>query len=128
MPIDIRWYNEEKTILYFTFTDPWTWEDFFRADHHGSELVQTVDHEVCFLADFSQSRQFPRGMSLQRVRNVLDFEETNSGMMVAFGVNPFLRVMLNTMMAAVGRVRASVAITTDLKSALEMIDKHSAGR
>ncbi len=85
-------------------------------------MMEGVTHQVSFLADFAQSRQFPRGMSLQRVRSVLNFEDSNSGMLVAFGVNPFMRVMINTMLSAAGRVNSTVAIVRDLEEALDVIE------
>lgn len=122
MPIQINWFNESKTAIYFTFTDPWTWDDFIVADREGTRMMEGVTHQVSFLADFTQSRQFPRGMSLQRVRSVLNFEDSNSGMLVAFGVNPFMRVMLNTMLTAAGRVNSTVAIVRDLEEALDTLE------
>lgn len=122
MPIQVSWYNESKTAIYFTFTDPWSWDDFFVADKQGTDMMEGLSHEVSFLADFTQARQFPRGMSLQRVRSVLNFENDNSGTLVAFGVNPFLRVMLNTMLTAAGRINSTVVIVRDLQEALDVLE------
>jgi len=122
MPIRVSWFNESRTAIYFTFTDPWTWNDFITADREATEMLESVNHQVSYLADFTQSRQFPHGMSLQRVRSVLNFEDSNSGMIIAFGVNPFMRVMINTMLSAVGRVNSTVAIVRDLEEALDTIE------
>ncbi len=122
MPIQVSWYNESKTAIYLTFTDPWTWEDFTVADKKGTEMMEGLNHEVSFLADFTHARQFPRGMSLQRVRSVLNFDNANSGTLVVFGVNPFLRVMLNTMLTAAGRLNSTVVLVRDLQEALDLLE------
>ncbi len=122
MPVQVSWFNESKTAIYLTFTDPWTWDDFVAADREATQLMRGVKHSVSFLVDFTQSHQFPHGMSLQRVRSVLNFEEPNSGMVVAFGVTPFMRVMLETMLSAAGRVNSTVAVARDLEEALDLIE------
>jgi len=122
MPIHVSWYNESKTAIHLAFIDPWSWDDFFLADKKGTEMLGDVSHQVSFLADFTQARQFPRGMSLQRVRSVLNFDNENSGMVVAFGVNPFLRVMINTMLTAAGRTTSTVVVVRDLEEALDLLE------
>lgn len=126
MPIEVTWFNDSQSVVYIAVSDPWTWDDFFATSRQASALTQSVSHEVCFLADFTHSKQFPRGLSLQRVRVVLDFKQSNSGVLVSFGVSPFMRVMLNTVLTAVGRVRANAVIVNTLEDALQVMEEHRA--
>lgn len=126
MPIAVNWFNDSHSVIYIVVSDPWIWDDFFAASRQASTLAQTVSHEVSFMADFTHSKQFPRGLSLQRVRTILDFKQANSGVLVSFGVSPFMRVMLNTVLAAVGRVRANAVIVDTLEDALRVVEEYRA--
>lgn len=128
MPIEVNWFNDSHCVVYIAVSDPWTWDDFFMASRQAALLTQQVQHEVCFMADFTHSSKFPRGVSLQRVRAILDFEQHNSGILVSFGVNPFMRVMLNTVFSAVGDVRANAVTVGTLEDALGVIAEHRAAR
>lgn len=58
----------------------------------------------------------------------LDFKHRNSGVLVSFGVSPFMRVMLNTVLSAVGRVNANAVIVNTLEDALGVIESHRVAR
>jgi len=126
MPIEVNWFNDSRSVIYMRVSDPWTWDDFFAASRQASTLAQSVSHEVSYMADFTYAKQFPRGLSLQRVRAILDFKQSNSGVLVSFGVSPFMRVMLNTVLTAVGRVRANAVIVDTLEDALQVVDYYRA--
>lgn len=128
MPIEVNWFNESRSVISLVVSDPWTWDDFFSASRQALLLTQQVNHEVCFMADFSRSKQFPRGVSLQRIRSILDFKQPNSGVLVSFGVSPFIRVMLNTVLSAVGRVRANAVIVDSFEEALLVIADYQAAK
>jgi hypothetical protein len=126
MPIEVNWFNDSHSVIYMRVSDPWTWDDFFAASRQASTLARSVSHEVSYMVDFTHAKQFPRGLSLQRVRAILDFKQSNSGVLVSFGVNPFMRVMLNTVLTAVGRVRANTVIVNTLEDALQVVDDYRA--
>ncbi len=128
MPIEVNWFNDSQSVVYLAVSDPWTWDDFFSASRQAALLTQQVQQEVCFLADFTHSKQFPRGISLHRIRTILDFKHRNSGVLVSFGVSPFMRVMLNTVLSAVGRVNANAVIVNTLEDALGVIESHRVAR
>lgn len=126
MPIEVNWFNDSQSVVYLAVSDPWTWNDFFSASRQAALLTQQVRHEVCFLADFTYAKQFPHGVSLQRIRTIFDFKHPNSGVLVSFGVSPFMRVMLNTVLSAVGRVDTRAMTVNTLDDALGVIAEYRA--
>ena len=43
MGIKVRWFNEEKTTLCWTFDGQWTWEDFYEAQNQSNEMMQDIE-------------------------------------------------------------------------------------
>ncbi len=75
MKADIRWENEAKTVIRYTYTGDWNWEDFYRILEwrdpdvpHGSE--------VCVLVDFRQTTRPPSDAILHLKRAAKMAEET----------------------------------------------------
>ncbi len=126
MPIEVNWLDNSQSVIYMIVSDPWTWNDFFTASRQALTLAQNTTHEVHFVADFTNAKQFPRGISLQRIRNVLDFKHPNLGILTIFGANPFMRVMLNTVLTAIGKVHAGAIVVETLEDALQVVEKHRA--
>ena len=61
MKLQVEWDNAEKTIIRITYTEKWTWSDFYAANTEAVAMMKTVQHTVHFLADFRQSRSLPLG-------------------------------------------------------------------
>lgn len=49
MPIAVRWFNDQKTILLWDFTAPWTFEDAAAASALSMEMGEAIDHQFDLL-------------------------------------------------------------------------------
>ncbi|NDJ54681.1 MAG: hypothetical protein GYB68_16560 [Chloroflexi bacterium] len=54
MPVSTCWYNEEqqRTVL-FRYEGITSWDQWFDAIDHGHQMMQSVDHPVHTLSDFT---------------------------------------------------------------------------
>lgn len=59
MSISIRWYDNKRTIILYTFYDGWTWQDFAEAGKTGNRLMDRVQHGVILLYDLRDMAHFP---------------------------------------------------------------------
>lgn len=126
MAIDVQWHNPEKTILRVTFTDPWTWQDFYAMDELTEALADAVPHKVCYIVDLRHTRMVPPGISLGRVRAVLQPRHPTTDLIVAVGMVPFIRVMLNTIIHASGRLKTSLMMVDTMDKAEQIIAERQA--
>lgn len=60
MTIDIRWENTQHTIIRWTFTGTWTWDDFEAAQREFHAMLHSVEHMVDVIADLRHSQLLPQ--------------------------------------------------------------------
>jgi hypothetical protein len=65
--VDVRWQNEEQTIIYYRFKPGWSWEDIHEAFEVFYEMVTPVTHQVNVVMDFTGASMIPQG-ALSRIR------------------------------------------------------------
>lgn len=77
MSIEVRWDNDEKTIIYYTFHQGWTFKEFHEVYAEVYEMLDTVNHTVHAIVDLGNTRIFPTD-TLREMRN-LTFEQHENG-------------------------------------------------
>ncbi len=95
MPITIRWFNAEHTIIQYEFEGRWSWEELHAAIEQVQALMNSVDHRVDIIVDVSGSRGIPAGAITQMRGGTLKASE-NWGMGVFVGTGAFIKALLNT--------------------------------
>ena len=62
MSIVVNWGDPNLSILCYTLSDPWTWEDFYNAMERGRQMREARGPgHVNVVVDFSASRKIPPG-------------------------------------------------------------------
>jgi hypothetical protein len=46
MSVTYRWDNEEKTIMRFSFEEPWTWDEYYVMKPESDKIIASVSHKV----------------------------------------------------------------------------------
>jgi hypothetical protein len=123
MGIDIRWEDDTRTTILIEFDEQWTWEDFEQIEIMTSQLLDEVDHKVCFLADASQTRTIPPNVSISRMRRVIELNHANSDIIVVAGMNMFLRLMLDTVIRVL-KSQSAIHTVKDMQEAREKLAQH----
>lgn len=116
MPIEVKWLNDEKHILYYTYTGLWSWQEFAEVNAHGREMMQSVTHRVDGIADVRQSRFFLDAAFPFAKRQALATPE-NFRVTVVVTANPAVRVflkILDTYVQVRGTERSFYTVTTVL--------------
>lgn len=92
MSIDVRWDNEEKTIVYYTVHKGWNWPDLDAAMDQSHQLMNEVDHPVYSIIDFSGSGLLPKN-PLFRGKRLAAKRHPNTAMAVFVAGNSFFQAM-----------------------------------
>lgn len=95
MPVQVRWYDEEKRILYYDFQGIWTWDEYFMALAEGRPLMRAVDHQVCILNDMRKATHIPSGF-MARTQTVISSRPDNTGRVVFIATQTFFSNLLDT--------------------------------
>jgi|GEM_PF-1943173 len=76
MTIEVKWKDNEKTIVLLNFAKNWAWSDVPEARQLGEDLMKSVDHIVDTIVDIHIVDRVPpgslsvwRGMQNARLRN-----------------------------------------------------------
>lgn len=64
MAFEMRWEDEDKTILICTATGPWKWEEYHLAVEAIAELIGSVSHRVDLITIRSAGTVMPKGSSV----------------------------------------------------------------
>lgn len=121
MAIEITWDNQEHTIIYVTFPEEWTWDEYSAVDSITEPMLDSVNHKVCYIADLRQTQHVPKGLRLDIAREILEFRHDNSDLLVIIGMNSMIRALLDIVLMALGKVRTQIVIVDNIDEAYEKI-------
>jgi hypothetical protein len=93
MAIRVFWDDQDKTVLRYEFSGLWTWDEFHAAMRQGWAMLDSVQHPVDVINDFSVCDFVPPN-SLSHFVRAARRTHPNSRHIVVVGVhNPFLRAI-----------------------------------
>lgn len=124
MGVTVDWYNEAKTILCYTFTGKWEWEEFYIRWEWVKQAMASVDHKVSMMTDMRDSRYIPAN-SMLHLRAVAQRTNSNySGMSVYVGtgtLGPSVSAVLFKLHPAL-RDKYQVFFVSTLEEAERLLD------
>lgn len=117
MPIDIRWYNEDKTILYIHYQGQWTLEDFHKMLDASHELTYASAPFVA-VGDFTNSSMLPSGL-LSTGRRVEQTTPSHRLMLILIQPNSLLLMLMKVVAKIYPKAFDQAVIVSTLEEALE---------
>lgn len=120
MPIEIRWYDSSRHIIWLHFTLPWTWNEFAAINERTLDYVSSVDHRVCYLVDLTNVRHLPPGLPLSSIYPVLKTHHPNSASYVIIGAKPSIHKTL-TILLRVMRLTTHIIFVNTAEEGVQMI-------
>lgn len=70
MNIKVFWDNDAQTIMRYQFFKGWSWADLRNIFDEGYALLDTVDHPVDVIMDFSEASIFAPSGAINQARHV----------------------------------------------------------
>ncbi|NDJ53213.1 MAG: hypothetical protein GYB68_09035 [Chloroflexi bacterium] len=115
MPISVQWHNPEQTIVRWDFSDPWSFEEFVRADDLANSMTPQVSHLVWHVLDFSQVRRLPRNVlrNLPQISKVNQPHDNFASPAIVVGSSGLTRVFVETF----ERIYGGVALVDTVEQA-----------
>lgn len=130
MKINVAWDNDEKTILYYQFEKGWSWNDLREIFSEGYTMLDSVDHRVDVIMDFSEASMFAPSGAINQARHVSNNpRHENIGLTVLVGSN-FVSSIFNMFkkIASNSTAKWEVAFARKLEEAYEIINQQHAGQ
>jgi hypothetical protein len=69
MPIELRWDNDDKTVIRLVATDSWNWNDFYKTMRQAATWFYAVLHPVELVIDLRGTTKMPAG-ALGHIRSL----------------------------------------------------------
>jgi len=104
MPIEVVWADQEKTIVQYTFTDKWTWAEFYPALQQALEMETSVTHRVDVIVDMRNSPIIPSN-ALSNIKIIANKQPPNLRLSVLVSANALVSTLLNL----AGRLNQNIA-------------------
>jgi hypothetical protein len=60
--IEVRWWDEAETVLYYGYFHPFEFEEFKRMLRQGNALISAKQYKVDVIIDYRHLRTFPVGV------------------------------------------------------------------
>ena len=121
MPITVDWFNDEQTVLCFTYIGAWGWEEFYGSIQQSHKLMAHVNHTVHILIDVQDSQLFPTNM-LSHLHQLRSIAHPNTGDVVVVGANSFLRTLSELYVRGFGHVGRRFKLVKTLKEAEQFLN------
>ena len=121
MPIEISWFDEEKTILFAKFTGEWTWEEYAVSSIDALKLAQATDYRLDQIIDMSASGAIPEGQALTHMNRSYELSRPfKIGLTILVGASTILRGVVSAL-AITNPNRNPRVFVDSIEEALEMI-------
>ena len=93
MPVQMTWFNDEKTIFLAEYSGAWTWEEVYEAVRIANRQFDTVDYPVHTIHNFLDTTHFPSNI-LSHAIALSRTMHPNAGLGVLVGKGNFFTTVL----------------------------------
>lgn len=122
---EVKWYDNEKTIIIQKFPETWTWEDFYEAVQETVEMEKTVSHPVYIVGTQPPKGQTPKGNVLANYNTAIKMHPDHMRFYILATDNYFTSVFGNIFLKTTP-LRTKVRMVNTFEDALEFIAKDKA--
>ena len=122
MATELKWLDEEQTILYVAFFDTWTWDEFVDFRRKVRNLIDSSPHPVDRIIDLTRLQTIPPD-ALRQVRAAFSDVSPNLRLVVMMITNPTLLHLYHLAMRLYNNEnrRISIHLAVTLDEALQLI-------
>jgi hypothetical protein len=128
MSIDVRWDDEERTIIHFTYEGAFTWDELAAVHREMGEMMDGVNRQVDVITEFANA-VIPDGAltNFPRVVRLTFLLDPRIRLMVVVGADRFACALVELFGRLYGVVD-KLKLTATLEEACEIIAEHRRAR
>jgi hypothetical protein len=125
MSLSVEWDDPNKTILCYTITGAWTWQEIDVLWQKGEQMVADQTQRFDFILDAREMKVFPRDV-FEVVSQRYNFRSRNGGITVLVGGNPVVRGVLDMLILTKPRMFSHFRFAETFEDAYRLIAKNRA--
>lgn len=96
MAIQVRWFDDTRTSVYYEFVSKWTWDELYSAVSEGIRLYGGSDRPAVLIVDMQRSQYVPMLTAdhLSKVATLSTLTCARNGLLLV-GAGHFVRLMFD---------------------------------
>ncbi|MGD8456227.1 MAG: hypothetical protein PVF83_07590 [Anaerolineales bacterium] len=119
MGIELRWEDEEKTIIRWIYSSNFTWEEYDEGDRKLHSMLADINHKFTTIFDLSEMRVMPQSAISQYPKLMRDVPPLQESLII---------ISHNRLVQSLGRIftrvyRMNIHFVRTLEDALALIAK-----
>jgi len=123
--IEIKWDNDEHTIIRETYIGNWTWDDFYDSVGVVPPMMISVSHTVHILIDLRESGPVPIGSAIVHARSAMQRFPQNWGIMAVVGPSMFIRSLVDIIRSILpGRLAGKIFVARSFEEAYALMEQY----
>jgi hypothetical protein len=119
--VEIKWDNEEKTILRYNFSGDWTWDEYLERLNEGRSMMADINHPVCVLNDMQKMGKLPPNFA-STAKSVISSRPKNTGLAIFLTSNAFFKVMYRVLAQLIPNVPTDYILVTSEEEAYSKLN------
>ena len=123
MGIMVAWDNDEKTIIRYTYSSRWTWNELYAALDEQAALQATVSHDVAILIDVRNVHLVPEGF-ISHVKRVGERVPKNTSARVVVSNSPFLKSLFLLASKLFPHITHDIQFVATIEEAYALLPEH----
>jgi hypothetical protein len=124
MPVSADWDNEAHTVVRVQIHDPWDTQQYSQATLQAWSLIESVDHTVDLIIDFTDAYSFPKSiLSQASITNI--HIHPRQGLVIGVKISPYLQAVIKTTIRVFPRLGHKLCFVQTVQDAYELIQKQT---
>lgn len=122
VPVRMDWDNADRKVIRVTFEGNWDKKDIYRMIDKGVSMLNTVNHKVDSIFDFTNSTFSPRNL-LDSVDRMESTHSQNERLVIIVNSNLYIRSLINVARLLAPKTFAHVHFVDSLNAAYALINR-----
>lgn len=122
VPVRMDWDNADRKVIRVTFEGNWDKKDIHRMIDKGVSMLDTVNHTVDSIFDFTHSAFSPRNL-LGSVDGMENAHNHNARLVIFVNANLYIRSLINVARLLAPKTFAQVHFVDSLSAAYDVITR-----
>lgn len=124
--IEVRWMDDEKSILLYEIREAWTLEQFFKLARQISLMSSAAQHQINLIGYIDPRLPLPSGNFLSSARIALGMFPYNIDLFVTVGGHHYIVTVMEMFSRTIKKPHIKLAATVE--EALNLINKDRANK
>ncbi|MBC7811732.1 MAG: hypothetical protein H7175_11325 [Burkholderiales bacterium] len=109
MPYNLKWGNDEQTLLYLTLEGALSWEQLYESMQGMKDWADSVSHPIVTITDVTRADKLPLSNVL-KLKPAFAIKSENTRLAIIVGMPSFQQTMVNLFMSLYKQLAGEVPV------------------